>query len=257
MGLGQFLPKKQFANSREKSRKHSANENKQPKNGWLVLGVAASVVLMIALVVADVRLIRDPCIAGKIFQQSVSAEVKSSGKTTPRQAVAPGSSETSCYVPPEVTFYTKLSAQDESAGESENHASEECSENDMNRRVKDRATGLEGYNKRDRKVGVVANSNLPSPGLSQKGNLPEPEKGAKVYAVQVGAFTHPAIAQEWALKWKTRGYDVVLKPVARPRTGVIYRLYLGNFLSEKKADELVNRLKSREGISAFPVVLRN
>ena len=79
----------------------------------------------------------------------------------------------------------------------------------------------------------------------------------RTYAVQVGAFTHPAIAQEWALKWKARGYDVALKPVARPRTGVIYRLYLGNFLSEKKADELVNHLKSKEGISAFPVVLRN
>jgi len=78
-----------------------------------------------------------------------------------------------------------------------------------------------------------------------------------IYTVQVGAFTQPGIAQEWAARWKARGYEVALKPVARPKTGIIYRLYLGSFPSEKSAEELVKHLKAKEGISAFTLVLRN
>jgi cell division septation protein DedD len=58
------------------------------------------------------------------------------------------------------------------------------------------------------------------------------------------------------MKWKGRGYEVSLKPVARP-SGVIYRLYLGSFSSESQADELVRHLKSKEGISALRLVLHN
>ncbi|MBM3300349.1 MAG: SPOR domain-containing protein, partial [Deltaproteobacteria bacterium] len=97
-------------------------------------------------------------------------------------------------------------------------------------------------------------------GTSQRNNrttIPEAGKGPKVYTVQVGAFTNPGIAQQWAQEWKARGYNVSLKPVARPRTGVIYRLYLGEFSSEKKADELVKRLRQNEGISAIRLVVRN
>ncbi|MGD9818798.1 MAG: SPOR domain-containing protein, partial [Desulfomonilaceae bacterium] len=52
-------------------------------------------------------------------------------------------------------------------------------------------------------------------------------------------------------KWKAKGYKVTLKPVARPNSGIIYRLYLGDFESEKKADEFVKQLKTKEGISAM------
>jgi cell division septation protein DedD len=71
----------------------------------------------------------------------------------------------------------------------------------------------------------------------------------------VGAFSTPAIARQWALEWKERGYDVSLKPVARPNTGVIYRLYLGSFSSEKQADQLVKRLTTKDGINAFRVAV--
>jgi hypothetical protein len=51
---------------------------------------------------------------------------------------------------------------------------------------------------------------------------------------------------------------VSIKPIARPRTGeVIYSLYLGHFTSEQEADELVNRLKHKEGISALRLVVRD
>ncbi|MEI8181554.1 MAG: SPOR domain-containing protein [Desulfomonile sp.] len=256
MGLGRLLPKKWQPNFRKRSIRRSVNEDSAPKNGWLVLAVGASVIVMIGLVIADVRLIRDPAMAGKIFQRSVSSEPRTSMKAQPLRS-APGSDETSCYVPPEVTFYTKLSAQDESSGDARDAASEKYHETDVDPGKKQSVKGFEAEKKRVASSDRVASYNISDYTSSGKSNLPEPEKGARTYAVQVGAFTHPAIAQEWALKWKARGYDVALKPVARPRTGVIYRLYLGNFLSEKKADELVNHLKSKEGISAFPVVLRN
>ena len=89
---------------------------------------------------------------------------------------------------------------------------------------------------RDRKQSKAA-FDKPAGAPTQQNSLPKAGSGAKTYTVQVGAFTHPAIAQQWAEKWKLRGYDVSLKPVARPKSGVIYRLYLGNFSSEKKADE--------------------
>jgi len=85
---------------------------------------------------------------------------------------------------------------------------------------------------------------------------PSGQAGSKNYTVQVGAFSHPGIAQQWAARWKARGYDASLRPVARP-TGVIYRLYLGYFSSESQADELVRYLKSKEGISALRLVVRN
>lgn len=257
MRLEQLLPRRRLADSKKNSKKQSTQESKQLKNGWLVVGVAFSVLLMIGLVVADLRLIRDPCVAGKLFPPSGASEGKRSVEDTLLKGIAHDSGETSCHTPPEVTFYTKLSAQDECASEDRDVASEEFSGSVTKGRTKDRGVGIEGDPKGDKKNRDASNANTSSPTLAPRGNLPEPEKGAKVYAVQVGAFTHPAIAQEWALKWKTRGYEVVLKPVARPRTGVIYRLYLGSFSSEKKADELVNRLKSKEGISGFPVVLRN
>jgi hypothetical protein len=37
---------------------------------------------------------------------------------------------------------------------------------------------------------------------------------------------------------------------------VIYRLYLGSFPTAKQADELVGRLKAKEGVTAFAVALK-
>ena len=89
-----------------------------------------------------------------------------------------------------------------------------------------------------------------------EGRTFEPARSGQVYSVQVGAFSHPGVAKQWAEKWRARGYDVILKPVARPRSGVIYRLYLGSFPTAKKADELVGRLKAKEGVTAFAVALQ-
>jgi cell division septation protein DedD len=104
---------------------------------------------------------------------------------------------------------------------------------------------------------VVSSNQDPVKPSNRSLKLPQRNNDEERFTVQVGAFSHPAIAQQWALKWKARGFKVFLKPVARPRTGVIYRLYLGNFSSKRKADRLVKRLKDKDGIRAFRVALRN
>lgn len=77
------------------------------------------------------------------------------------------------------------------------------------------------------------------------------------YTVQVGAFSNPSLAQQWAKQWEDRGFRVMIKPVARPRTGVLYRLFLGEFHSKEDADLLVKRLKDNEGITALRLLVRN
>jgi cell division septation protein DedD len=93
-------------------------------------------------------------------------------------------------------------------------------------------------------------------GSRERKNFPGRQTDAKRYTVQVGAFSQPQVARGWASRWKRKGYKVMLKPVARPSTGVIYRLYLGDFKSEKEADKLVKRLRINEGITAFRLVLK-
>jgi len=162
------------------------------------------------------------------------------------------SESSSRHVPPKVTFYRKLTQADEEPSRGEGDPRDAQPQGSVGQIPLDSL-------KPDKSEPVAHSSSsatAPVP-ASQHSDLPRASAGPAVYTVQVGAFTDPAVAQQWAQKWKVRGYNVALRPVARPRTGVIYRLYLGKFSSQKKADELVQRLKHREGISAFPLVVRN
>jgi cell division septation protein DedD len=72
----------------------------------------------------------------------------------------------------------------------------------------------------------------------------------------VGVFSHPRIAKEWAEKWKSKGYPATLRPIARPSSGVQYRLFLGEFNSEKNADEFAKQLKAKEGVTGMTLVVK-
>jgi cell division septation protein DedD len=78
----------------------------------------------------------------------------------------------------------------------------------------------------------------------------------RIYTVQVGAFSNPGLAQQWAEQWEEKGFKVTIKPVARPGAGVLYRLFLGEFTNKRDADSLVARLKVNEGISALRLLVR-
>jgi len=232
-----------------------AQEDQRVKNGWLVIALVACFAVMVLLIILDLRLLRDPSVAGKLFgsaQKEVSSNRNSVHKTDP-----PSNEPQGCKLTPEVTFYTKLSSQTDPVSQFEPETGDAELEKDsgipvmQTRGIAGEKEGLAGSASRPRVTGSAEQSTL------VERTLPEPGKGLPLYTVQVGAFAHPGIAQEWAAKWRARGYDVVLKPVARPKTGVIYRLYLGSFESEKTAEDLVRHLKSKEGISAFTLVLRN
>ena len=231
-----------------------------PKNGIPTLLVIASVVLMAVLAVLNVRLIQDPSIAGKAFGPLVPArpERQPVCATNPLGGT-PGPH--TCTAPPEVTFYRNLVAQDERDTAKHKPARDSGSDGAVGSGPDKKADGAATVKSQGARgepwPSAEATAKSPSQGVDvAEADLPGPESGDKSYIVQVGAFTQPRIAQQWAAKWKSRGYDVLLKPVARPKSGVIYRLYLGKFSSQKEADALVKRLKAKEGISAFTLLVR-
>lgn len=234
-----------------------ARDNDAPKNGPLVLMVIASILIMIGLGILNLRLIRDPSVAGKAFNPSGSLQQQLACPVVPPAAKSSGK-EKSSHVPPVVTFYRQLTAQDDQPPAQEKTQPGTMAEQDIPSQNRNGAPAPQETEKVAQVKKAQDDRSAQSPSRATvPAILPVPDDDSRMYTVQVGAFKHPAVAQQWAEKWKARGFKVSLKPVARPRTGVIYRLYLGKFSSEKKADELVNRLKSKEGISAFRLLVRN
>ncbi len=222
-----------------------------PKNGRLTLAVAASLLLMVVLGIINVKLIFDPTIAKKAFEPVLQA--KNDTKSEPHTVVNPVNKRV--RVPPHLTFYNKLKTQDEIVEEANPWA-------EPAQKPAHTPTAPEGpptppvepKAKAAHKPVALNHAKTPTP---TECVLPNNAGKSKKYTVQVAAFSQPSIAQEWARKWKDKGYQVSLKPVARPKTGVIYQLYLGQFASEKEADALVKNLKAKEGVNAFRMVLRD
>ncbi len=225
------------------------------KNGWLALAVLGSILIMLSLVGLDIYLLRHPAVSSKLFGKGdVGKLPQGSGH---EMRTSNDSKKQTCPSAPEMTFYTRLAGTSDSGshpttmGDSVADASVHTYEVTNGSKVG--VTGNDTPTSLDAKL----STNLGGQSHISERALPAPQNGSPIYTVQVGAFTQPGIAQEWAAKWKARGYEVALKPVARPKTGIIYRLYLGSFSNEKSAEELVKHLKTKEGISAFTLVLRN
>jgi hypothetical protein len=231
-----------------------------PKNGTLILGVALSVLMMFVLGAFARTLLRD-------FSFSL-------GRTTPGAATSSKTlalhAAASCLALEkrepsdslQVTFYSKLTAGDD---ELPILSDPEPIEPDKPGPPEQPAAGSSTTC-----PAAVSNQAAPQPKAvssvsegqvsvrrSAGANDSLNRRGNKKLAVQVGAFSQPQIAEETALKLKARGYDVQLKPTAREGAGVVYRLYLAGFQSEKKMDEVVRQLRAKEGVSAFPISLAN
>jgi cell division protein FtsN len=232
-----------------------------PKNGRLTLAVIAVLVLMLVLAVLNVRLILDPSIAVKAFGPWVPVKTGSepdavSGTSCPAAESKPN------LTPPQVTFYSKLVAQEDRVRcPEETDGDRPGTHGDHPASAKTPGTHeaqpAEKYTEKKTGNRPLQQANEDERAVPVDATLPGPDSGTGTYMVQVGAFTNPGIAQQWAARWKSRGYEVMLKPVARPRTGVLYLLYLGKFSSQEEADALVRRLKMKEGITAFRLVVRN
>lgn len=257
--LGSFLRSTFSRRKRRISpRRQSEERTDAPKNGRLTVAVGISLLFMVLLGVINIRLIQNPSIADKAFKPIFSSKAEPGGKPS-GAPVKESAGEKTCTSPTEITFWRNLKSQDETAVCQEDvprgtasEAEPAGAEQQVNR-ASDKADGKKDSAKLPQTVRTSGSSDQHPPNsIGVRGG-----HGEKTYTVQVGAFSHPAIAQEWAQKWKARGYDVALKPVARPNTGVIYRLYLGSFTSEKTADDLVKHLKSKEGINALRLLVRD
>jgi len=232
-----------------------SDDSRGPKNGWLTLAVAASILLMIVLTALNVRYISDPSISIKAFGHPMQ-HGRETGNAAERSPTSPQNKRPDA--PPELTFYTRLTVPEDlsapkyDAGQvTEKHIGPDS--HDL--RAENGAHLRKGSQTASSAVASAQTADKSALHTDDQPDLPNSRDRAKRYAVQVGAFSTPAIARQWASVWKERGYDVSLKPVARPNAGVIYRLYLGSFSSEKQADQLVKRLTTREGINAFLVAL--
>jgi cell division septation protein DedD len=257
MGLRRILKKKTRFTIRKPVARAAPPEKHAPKNGWLTIAVAGGLLAAFVLGFINMRLLRDPAVGGRAFWSSAAGHGTYDRKSDERSASQQGLRE-SGHVRPEVTFYSKLVAPDEQ--ERTPNPPEEMKEavvapEAQLPKQRDASRSREKRSEAERKVahsrdvgdyGAVSQPIIP----------PSAESGSKKYTVQVGAFSQPGIAQQWAARWKARGYDVTLKPVARS-DGIIYRLYLGRFATEGEADELVRRLKTKEGISALRLVVRD
>jgi cell division septation protein DedD len=231
-----------------------------PKNGPLFLGVVASIILTVTLGILNIHFMHIEVELPK-GQERVPSK---NSLTNPFISTSESgdSSDEVCPVPPQVNFYKDLLARDDEKSWSAGAASGPNAGIDDGEHVSGAPNAPSGRNEsheqtasdkddpaaRQREALRRAGTQLP---------LPKAEGVPKRYTVQVGAFSNPMIAQQWSEKWRARGFKVMLKPVARPRAGVIYRLYLGDFLSKKRADALVRRLKAKEGISAMRLMVRN
>lgn len=251
MGLSSIVRGKRSRAGGSRTWERQAQHSGGPKNGPLTLAVLGAIVAMILLSALNYRLISEPCIGRKAFGTSArSGQESLSLSEGTKESVSSESS--SRHVPPKVTFYRQLTQADEEPPGGEDTSRDAQPQGSAGQIPPDSLKP----DKSDAVAHSSSSATAPAPAV-QHSDLPRPSSGPAVYTVQVGAFTDPAVAQQWAQKWRARGYNVALRPVARPKTGVIYRLYLGKFSSQKKADELVQRLKHREGISAFPLVVRN
>ncbi len=222
-------------------RRGSSHDEDLPKNGRLTLAVLGASIILIILAVLNINFIRNPAIAKKAFGPMLASEAQEPIKETkinnPVKTGVPSKR-------PDITFYDTLKTLDAPPGKSEQSDVVSAKE------VQD----PDGTCKIELDKSKVASKEQKSAGRPANQVILPNVKG-KMYTVQVGAFSQPSIAVEWAKKWKSKGFEVTLKPMARPKMGVIYQLYLGKFKSEHEADELVNRLKSREGISAIRLSL--
>jgi cell division septation protein DedD len=235
----------------------------------LVLAVVGLIVSAVVMGALTMRLADQPAPGMKSVRHGPSASNAGAGPDDPWSRPGESAGRTPGEPPAPVTFYNDLTSQDEpvppdceSPTPSPGSTPEPAPEQSKTRGKPAGEPNLKQASSPQRREGQVTRKATSKPTCPPAESsaarsappVPLPASGKK-FTVQVGTFAHPSVAREWAGKWKERGYDVILKPVARPGSGVIYRLYLGSFEGEKEADELIRQLKAKEGVNAFRVSL--
>ncbi len=246
-----------FGRRPTKSLRNTLRPSEKPKNGLLILGVLVTVTIMVGLTIFNLRLIRDQICANKQFvEESIAKKVVT---IVPEHATVDSKPEDKPSHPnTEVTFYQQLKCEDDGKASNNSSYKPKLADTENKSSIKENGRQEPKSAKDESGFAVPALSGKTCTALTETNvGSPTPKTGSKVYSVQVGVFSYPKIAQEWAEKWRSKGYPVVLRPVARPNAGIQYRLSVGEFNSEQKADEFARRLKTKEGVSGLTLVIKN
>lgn len=254
--LGDFS--KSIFNKRRPTRvqRNAAPACGKPKNGRLILGVALTIAVMAGLTFLNLRLIRQQTTANR---QPVVQETSSSNFVAvvpERSKEEPKAEEKPCHPTPEVTFYKQLKSEDD--GKLVHKGTQKAKSSEAGNGITSDSVPSDTKTAREEAgFAAPALSGACPPVKETEEKVSGISSTGKIYAVQVGVFSHPRVAQEWANKWRSRGYPVALRPMARPNSGVQYRLFLGEFNSEKKADEFAKQFKAKEGVSGLTLSIKD
>lgn len=261
MALGRFLKSNNISRKRPTvSVRSMPKTDTGPKNGPMIIGVISTIAVMVALTFINIRLLSAPTPVNEPINQAQNA--KKINPVFPEASSKTTDSKT-CQAPTEVTFYSQLKTKEDRTNHLSSGGHTETRSESTRPETRDHQSIAPTNSKELKNFSLPASSGQSAPNVIENDHNPgsTPAKPgndlSKGFIVQIGAFSHPRIAQEWASKWKAKGYKVSLKPVARPSSGIIYRLYLGDFESEKKADEFVKHLKAKEGITAMRLNARD
>ncbi len=246
--------------NRRPTRRKSRGRASSPKNGALIVALAASILCTVALGLLNLRLWDDPPPVREVQGESPGNQ---SARARPDKA-GPGLSNSKTEKSPNrpvMRFYHDLETQDDRVPQGLNATSGQVSDtpnlSDTQKKAEVPSDKSKSKQRLDRPPAAIPVAGAkPAVESPKRPTQPKLRRSTREYTVQVGAFSHPGIALQWAEKWKARGYKVTLKPVARPDTGVIYRLHLGRFSSKKRADSLVNRLRTKDGVSAMRLLVK-
>jgi cell division septation protein DedD len=228
-------------------------DNKSSKNGRLILAVIGVFALMLVLLTVNVSLLRSPTAGG---QRSTSSDPAGSEFSHPARANSASPQGKAC---------------DDSLGAvGHNQTERDRNSQQLDQIIAPMKADKESDSRKFMEALQAPKSSVqPEPSSAAKKaetkKSPEPQTqkssqpsitSLKRYTVQVGAFTSPQMAEEQALHWKSLGYKTLLRPAAMPKAGIVYRLFLGSFQSEREAENLVRDLKAK-GVSSFSAVVSN
>ncbi len=228
-------------------------DSKSPKNGRLILSVIGVFALMLVLLTVNVRLLRSPTAEGK---RSIASDPAGSEFSYPARANSASPQGKSCDDSPGAMRHNQTERDRNSQEHDQIIAPMKAEKESDSRKF------IEALQAPKASVQPEPSSAAKKPGTkksaeshAQKSSQPS-DKSSKRHTVQVGAFTNPQMAEEQALHWKSLGYKTLLRPAAMPKAGIVYRLYLGSFQSEREAENLVRDLKAK-GINSFSAVVSN
>jgi cell division septation protein DedD len=229
---------------------HSGEWSGASRNGPLVMGVIAAILIMVGLGALNMTFLGDPCPTPK-----PGTNPSSTGMPWSRVPACSGQATKECSAPTPMTFYEKLTTH-----ENQSHPKPEYQAQSPTLAVPSK-TPLNLPDSDDRPEAPLSGPPAGAPKVMGSKITPQPqpllvsrsEKKAKSvvsYTVQVGAYTEPNVASQWAERWRRKGYKATLRPVARADGSILYRLQLGGFESAQAANELVQRL-SKEGVTSM------